>query len=395
MRVAYLNADCGIPVFGAKGACVHIQEMVRAFEHCGADVRIVATRIGDARPAGFRTPTIQAIAPRHGELTAGTRRLKEERNAADALAVERRLIELASDWPFDMIYERYSLWSMAGVDTARRLRVPLILEVNSPLVLEQHAHRELVLDDLAGRIEQTCFSKADAILTVSQDLRDYVVSRSANPARVLVIGNAVDTRRFHPDLPPADFSLPAGAFVVGFSGSLKRWHGVDVLMEAFRIVRKEVPQAHLLVLGDGPKRGWIEGYAQGAGIADAVTVTGWVPHDALPGALCAMDVALAPYPVTENFYFSPLKLFEYLAAGRTIVASDIGQIASTISHDENGLLVPPGDAVRLAEAILALNADPERARRLAQAAAIEGAKHGWERNARIALSLAGDVRKAA
>ncbi|HSF96372.1 MAG TPA: glycosyltransferase family 4 protein, partial [Thermohalobaculum sp.] len=165
--------------------------------------------------------------------------------------------------------------------------------------------------------------------------------------------------------------------------------------EAFRLVRARAPEAHLLIVGDGPKRGWAEGFAQGALMDGAVTMTGWVDHDALPGLIARMDVATAPYPPSENSYFSPLKLYEYLAVGRPVVASAIGQTADVIADGVNGLLTPPGDAAALAEALLALRADPARAARLGRAAAAEGARHSWTRNARAVIDLAANLREAA
>jgi len=170
---------------------------------------------------------------------------------------------------------------------------------------------------------------------------------------------------------------------------------VNVLLEAFRIVRREVSDARLLIVGDGPKRGWIEGFAQGAGLQDAITLTGWVDHRALPGLVARMDVATAPYPEAETSYFSPLKLYEYLAVGRPVVASRIGQAAEVIRDGVNGVLTRPGDPVALARALLALRAEPERALRLGRAAAVEGARHCWTRNARAVVDITKSLGRAA
>jgi len=397
MRVAYLNADCGITVFGDKGACVHIQEMIRALHAAGAEVRIVATRLGDTTnaPDGLGTGAVHAFVARDWAVKDGGRAAKEAANRADAAAARDALLALHATWPFDMIYERYSLWSMAGVEAARVLGVPLVVEVNAPLLQEQGTYRELVDAERAAAIERAVLTGADRIVTVSTRLRDYVIARGAPAERVVALGNAVAPERFHPLVRPLDLGLPRDRFTIGFTGSLKRWHGVDVMMEAFRLVRERAPDAHLLVVGDGPERGWIEGYARGARFDAALTMTGWLRHDRLPAAIAAMDVAIAPYPDTVDFYFSPLKLFEYLAVGRPIVASALGQIAEVLRDRQNGLLVPPGDPEALAGALLALRADPPLAKRLAAGAAEEGRRHTWRRNALAALALGRRLREAA
>lgn len=393
MRVAYLSADCGIPVFGSKGASVHIQEMIRAMRQQGADVRVVATRIGN--PSNEEAGAIHAFIQREHSVKDGGDQAREEANIADAGAAREALVNLHANWPFDMIYERYSLWSDAGVRAAQALGVPLIVEVNAPMLLEQGQYRRLALNDRAQKIERDVFTQADSLVCVSSAVREYVISNGAQPGHAIVMGNAVDTARFNAAVPPTDFGMPRGAPTIGFSGSLKRWHGVDVMMEAFRMIVAKAPHARLLVVGEGPERGWIEGFARGACIESSVTMAGWIGHPNMPAALTAMDIALAPYPETEDFYFSPLKVFEYLAAGRPMVASRIGQIAEVVKHGETGILTPPGNAEALAEAVLALLADPLRMKRLGEAAALEGTRHSWNRNASQALAMGQWLRKAA
>lgn len=395
MRVAYLNADCGITVFGDKGACIHIQEMIRALRRTGAEVRIVATRLGDAASSELGTGAVHAFKSRDWAIKEGGRAAKEVANMADAAAARDALLELHRAWPFDMIYERYSLWSTAGIEAARILGLPLVVEVNAPLLLEQREYRQLADAERAAAIERAVLTGADGVITVSTRLREYAIARGAPAERVIALGNAVEPERFHPGVEPMDLGRPPGTFTIGFTGSLKRWHGVDVMMEAFRLVREQVADAHLLVVGDGPERGWIEGYARGARLDGSLTMTGWMRHEGLPAAIAAMDVAIAPYPETADFYFSPLKLFEYLAMGRPIVASASGQIAEVLRDGESGLLVPPGDPAALAGALLALRADPMRAARLGRGAAREGLKHNWGRNAEAALGLGRRLRKAA
>lgn len=397
MRVAYVNADGGVPVFGTKGASVHVREMVRALRRIGCEPRLYATRMGNGEPGDLAGVTdLVAIDRPDPEASERAGREVKERAYIDAARrIEARLAERHAEQPFDMIYERYSLWSAVGVRAAARLGIPVVVEVNAPLVDEQAAYRDLALEQEARAIEAEVFSTASALAIVSRGLIDHVVRCGARPERVHVLGNGVDLERFNPSVAPAELGLDPSAFVIGFTGSLKKWHGIDVLLEAFRLVHEKVPEAHLLIVGDGPKHGWAKGFARGARLEQAITMAGWVDHAGLPSLIARMDVATAPYPLSENSYFSPLKLYEYLAVGRPVVASAIGQAAEVIEDGVNGVLTPPGDAGALAEALLALRADPDRAARLAAAAAAEGARHSWIRNARAVVDLAARVRQAA
>lgn len=383
MRIAFVCADGGIAVFGAKGASVHITAMAQAFCRTGHDVRLLCARRG----VGSAEYPVEEVSA--GLAAQDDRAAKERGHIATAAAIADRLVAMYRTWPFDLIYERYSLWSTAGVCAARRLGVPVVVEVNAPLVAEQSEFRALVLADEARTIEREVFRNADALAVVSDELSAYVAAHGAMADRVHVIRNAVDTARFHPHVPRTHVpGIPEAAFVVGFSGSLKAWHGLDTLLPAFRALRDHLPSAHLLVVGEGPRKPWVEGFAAGAGLADAITLTGWVGHDDLPGVIARMDVATAPYPAAEGHYFSPLKLYEYLALGRPIVASRIGQTAQVLDGTDAALLVAPGDATALTKALLHLAKDDALKVRLARNAAVEGRRHDWTDSARAVVRLA-------
>jgi glycosyltransferase involved in cell wall biosynthesis len=382
MRIAYVCADSGIAVFGEKGASVHITAMADAFQRTGNEVRVLCARRGDGM-ASYPVEQVSATLPPFEDRAA-----KERGHIATTAAIEERLVTLHRNWPFDMIYERYSLWSTAGVRAARRLEVPCVVEVNAPLVIEQSEFRALALVGEARAIEAEVFRDSTALAVVSDELVPYVVARGGSPTRVKVIRNAVDTARFSPNAVPARLpTIPEGAFVVGFSGSLKAWHGLDTLLPAFRLLQRQLPEAHLLVVGEGPRKAWVEGYATGSGLIGTVTLTGWVGHTDLPSLIARMDVATAPYPIAEGHYFSPLKLFEYLAVGRPVVASRIGQTAQVLDGTDAALLVPPCDPEALAEALLRLAQDPALAAQLARNAAREGRRYDWADNARAVMAL--------
>lgn len=401
MRIAYLTGDNGVPVFGDSGASIHVRELVGAFLAQGHEVTVLAAKAGDqAAEWSGQAPRIVILPPRPPSPARNLDR-QAKRQAKETLYLERgeeleaRLLELHAETPFDFIYERYSLWCAAGVRAARRLGIPCVVEVNAPLLLEQSRYRELVLVADAKAVETEVLSGADALVAVSDVVRDYAVTKGADPTRCLVLSNAVDVVRFNADVRATEIPAIEQGFVIGFAGGLKPWHGIEFLLDAFTQVHAEDPDCHLLIVGDGPLRMWIEGYARGARVHDKVTVTGWRPYRDLPGLMKRMDVALAPYPDLDDFYFSPLKLFEYMGIGLPIVASAIGQIREVIDDGNTGLLARPGDATNLAALIGRVRRDPALGRSLGLAAGEQAKRNTWEDNARRVVDLARSLRRAA
>jgi glycosyltransferase involved in cell wall biosynthesis len=383
LRVAYASADFGIPVFGDKGASVHIQEMVNAFMENGHHVTIVAPQPGQV-PNGFRAEVhrVRTMVPEITEMDLflaeqSDRVFKERRNIATGKAVEAELLRLHAERPFDFIYERYSLWSAAGVRASHLIGVPIVLEVNAPLLLEQKKYRNLVLAQDAQNIEREVFSESDFIFAVSAEVREYVIAQGANPLTTFVQANGVDLAKFNPTGKVAEIFLSKKTPIIGFSGSLKPWHGLEDLVEAFRYLKHRRVPCQLLIVGDGPMQSWIDGYAKGANLSDQIHLTGWMPHSQIPELIRAMDIAVAPYPHIEQFYFSPLKLFEYMACGRAVVASRIGQIVEVIEHGKNGILFEPGNPAALAACLEALLIDECGRNQIANAASRAMTGRSW------------------
>ena len=247
---------------------------------------------------------------------------------------------------------------------AARTGAPGILELNAPLTDEQARYRVLIQAETARCLLAASMRVARLVAAVSDPVAAWARALAGADINVAVVPNGVDPRRF---------TLPAPArtsdgFVVGFVGTLKPWHGLPTLIEAFAIGAGAIPSARLLIVGDGPERSRIEQDITRHGLADRAVITGAVAHDAVPGLLAQMDVAVAPYPPLDDFYFSPLKLTEYMAAGLPVVASAVGQVPSLITDEHTGLLFEPGDVRALAAALARLQDDKPLLLRLGRAA---------------------------
>ena len=367
MRIAYLCTDPGVPVFGRKGASVHVQAVLRAMRASGHEVALVARRFGDDVPADLADAERHALPPlRAGDVAAREREaLDGEAAVAEGLAALGRI---------DLVYERHALWSASGMETARALGVPGVLEVNAPLIDEQRTHRALVAREAATARSVAAFAAATRIVAVSDGVRSYVEGFEAGRGKVVAVPNGVDPSRYAPT-PPGK----RPTFTVGFVGTLKPWHGLGTLAEGFAELYRRHSDARLLIVGDGPERPEFEARLAELGVRDVATFAGALPPTEVPAWLARMDVATAPYPPQAGFYFSPLKAFEYLAAGVPLVASRIGQLEDLLEHGATCLFAEPGDPRSLADALTALREDVGMRRTLALAGrALVARDHTWD-----------------
>lgn len=377
MRVAYVCADPGVPVFGHKGASVHVQEVLRVLRRRGATVDLYCCRTGGPPPDDLADVAVVCVPPAAAAAAAGRERA--------AQAASREILQhLHRVGHADLVYERYALWGGVGMRFAAERAIPGVLEVNAPLIEEHATHRTLVDREAAGRHLTAALASATTVACVSQPVADWSRTWGARHDATVVVPNGVDTTRFRPR--PRRHRRPRGRPTVGFVGSLKPWHGVSVLLQA----AAHVGDIDVRIVGDGPQREPLAALAERLGIDARVTFTGAVPPQAIPRQLRTLDVAVAPYPATPEHYFSPLKLYEYLAAGLPVVASDIGQLAGTITAGVDGLLVPAGDPDALADALRTLHGSPQlRAELGAHARRTAVTRHTWDRTVEATLAAAG------
>ena len=378
MRIAYVSVDPGIPVFGTKGASVHVQEVVRDLLARGHEVEVFATRIGSDVPVDLADLAVHHVRVAKTDDAAARERAQAEASASIAAKV--------TGWEPDLVYERYSLFSTVLADVVEATDAAGVLEVNAPLVEEQARHRDLVDADAAWAALARQVGAASATVCVSDPVRDWVRAHTFGE-RVHTVPNGVSTTRIRPA------AEAAGDPVVTFVGTLKPWHGVDVLVDA--LARARAPW-RLRVIGDGPQGEALTEQARALGVE--VDFRGAVAPAEIPDHLAGSAIGVAPYPATAaetDQYFSPLKIYEYLAAGLPVVASRVGQVPAIVRDGLTGLLVAPSDPDALAAALDALARDEVTRRAMGHAARAEAeAHHSWTGVVDRILAHAGLARVA-
>ncbi len=289
--------------------------------------------------------------------------------------------------PTGFIYQRYSLNNLAGVILSRRWGVPLVLEANGSEAKWRQDFATLRYPRLAYACERLILRNADVVAAVSSNAAEDLLAAGATRERLRIVPNGVTVGRFAGAQPAP---LPDGftGFVVCFVGLFYPWHGTRFLAEAFSLFHSRCPVARLLLVGDGEDGPVVRSLLERNGALEATHFTGLVPRTEAPRYMAAADVLVSPHANVHRFIGSPIKVFEYMAAGKPIVATRVGQIQEVLTDGETALLVKPEDAKAMAEAFERLHADRALGERLGRAARIEArSKHSWA--ARLASMLDG------
>ena len=378
----YLRAEPSLRWHGSQvgGAATHTRGVVNGLLDNGVGVHVIAVE----RPDGTERAPVTTVPPRR--VLQLVRGLGYTDYAPD-------LIRAASSLRADFVYQRYLFGSYAGLELARRMRVPLVLEFNGPEIWVQRHWRSgrLVLERPLERLEQHHLEQASLVVVVSGALRDHVLDQGVPAQRVLVNPNGVDVDELGPyrDGTPSAWRRRVGVPdtpTVGFIGTFGRWHGVELLPDLIAAV----PDAHWVLVGGGGLFSSVKATLEAKGLASRVTLTGVVERERALEVLACSDVCVSPHipnPDGTPFFGSPTKLFEYMGLGKAIVASDLDQIGEVIEHERSGLLCPPGDVEAAAAEIRRLLADHELRARLG-AGALERARSHYTWSAHVRRILA-------
>lgn len=383
-----LCSDTGVRIGDGKGAALHLLAITTAFAALGHQTEVVGVAANPVGPLE-RWDVPQHLVPHPGR---GQGRVRELRKLVVVERVAARGLEAAAGLRPHLVYERLSLFGTAGLRVATASGARHVVEINALLAREEASWRGLHHPGLAQATEARVLAGADLRVAVSAEIATEVGPISGG-GPLIVVPNGVDVDLFRerpePGRARAELHLPVQARLLCFTGSLRPWHGLDTAIDALTLLPDDV---HLVVAGDGPVRLELSRRAHQLGLDGRVHWLGQVAHREIPRVLAACDVALAPYPALDQFAFSPLKLYEYLAAGIPVVASSIGQIAQVLDAGRWGHLAPPGDPLALAGGIADVLRDPATAAdRADRARTYALAEHGWQSRAQQVLTGVADL----
>jgi glycosyltransferase involved in cell wall biosynthesis len=354
MRILYAALDQRVP--GTDGGSVHVQSVAEGLAALGHDVHVL-TQPNGAWPDG--RVTWRAMRPPFGQRTLRWLRT-------------RAVTEYARQIRADLVMERYYNFGGEGVFAANRLGLPAVLEVNAPVIdypgsPKARLDRALAVQPMRRWRDRICRRAALFVTTTADILPSWVDRR-----RVLEIEWGADVDHFQPrhDGVRRVAADPARIQCV-FAGAFRSWHGVVQLSAA--LARLHAAGDHrfgAIFIGDGPERAAAERAARDV---PGIVFTGALPHADLPAALASADIGVAPFdpmrhgPLQLGFYWSPLKIYEYMAVGLPVVAPALPRLSRLIEHGREGLLYDPADPRALDRALVAL-ADPEVRRGMGEAA---------------------------
>ena len=323
------------------GQYVHIEEIITALRQLGHEVFVVEPDSINSKEFGQGASLVKNI---RAILPGFVHEIAEFLySVADYLKLKKAIKAHKPDF----IYERYNLYFPSGIWAAKKFGLPLILEVNAPLLDERSKHDHIGLPKLARWTEEYVWRSANHVLPVTQVLADRVMRSGVQQQNIQVIHNGINKDKFSA---PADTSTIKqtlkieGRKVLGFTGFVREWHRLDRVLDVMH--NYSLDGWCFLVVGDGPARSEIEQKAESLGLKDQVVFTGLVGREDINQYVSCFDVALQP-DVVE--YASPLKLFEYLVLGKAVLAPDKANIREVLTDGEDALLfnVDDGDDFKI------------------------------------------------
>jgi len=312
------------------GQFVHVEELTNALLEQGHELKFIAPSLNEnsdfGHDGGFVTK-LKKLLPRA---------VYELLELSYSFWIFIKLVIAIKQFKPKFIYERYNLYQPAGIWASKLFNIPLILEVNAPLVYERKTYSGLSLVKFAKWIENYTWRNATHTLPVTNVLADHLRQAGVNDQNITVIHNGV-TQQFISEMQSQSIAKQTKEIVIGFTGFIHPWHGLDKAIQAIA-QHKNLP-LKLVCVGNGDILPELKALAEKLGIADKIEFAGLVTRDKVLSYVKRFDIALQP-DVTD--YASPLKMFEYMAVGSVIIAPKCPNIEEILS-DKTALFFEKGN----------------------------------------------------
>ena len=365
MKILYFSPHPHINLAAPSGPGTHIREVIAGFESQGHTVvRFIegGETLGETGHAiAFKKRAWKKLIP---SIVWET--LRDLQMIRLDKSVEARLSALVAREKPDMIYERSCYGMGAGMRTARRFGIRYIVEMNAPYPEEKAAMQGKSLIQFRGtQHEKEQVLSAFKTVVVSSAMKKYLVEKTGvDPEKILVVANAVNPRHLQPDQAQQQeistrYQLNSDHIVFGFVGSIFPYHGVDLMIESFAAIEHEYNEARMLIVGSGEVLPDLQRRVLELGLEKKIHFTGNVPHQKVYDYLSLMDITIM---ARSNWYGSPVKIFEYGAMRKAIIAPNVVPVQDVMRHGEHGLLIEASTEALTQSMLFMLQQTEERTR---------------------------------
>jgi glycosyltransferase involved in cell wall biosynthesis len=379
MKVLYYNPA----INSTEGAAIHARELMKGLALAGAEI------VCYPEPTTLQYAKATSKESEKGALLYIKEALRLLRGIYRSINDYVVLNKLSKKHDFDFVFTRNFEFSIAGMLMQKIRGIPLIIEVNALAYLERKRYGENFFIVIRKMFEKYNLEGAFGSYVVSAELLPIIKAEGIEPNHMTVIPNGVDIEAFHPDNKPMAELVNKfpDKCVFGFTGSLKAWHGTDTMVNSFSKLAKLRDDVALMVVGDGDEMNNLKALVKQYQLEDKIYFTGRVNHQQVAECLALLDVTVAPYLDNGDFYFSPLKVYEYMAAGKPVIGSRVGQLRDLLDSSDFGIGVTAGDVDELTSAMDRLAGDAALRKKLSINARATALNHSWQSVARKVIEI--------
>lgn len=359
------------------GQYVHVEEIINALKSQGHEVIVVAPQVTQNAEFGSDGGWMSKLRSNLPKF------ISELLEFGYSFLAFFKLCHAIIKYKPDGIYERYNLFLPAGIWAKKLFNKKLLLEVNSPLYDERKKYGGLSLSWLAKWSEYYTWRNADQVLPVTKVLASYITKAGVPKSRITVIPNGIDPDRFQSTNTEHDQRFQ-NKLVIGFVGFCREWHRLDEVMSL--IASEKNPDLMFLIVGDGPVLEQLKHQALDLNMANNFHITGLVKREEMPYWLDQIDIAIQP-AVTP--WASPLKLIEYLAKGKAIVAPDTPNIKELLTHNDNAVLFDSNSTDNMIKSVKLIITNASLRQKLQKNAiqTINDLHLTWSNNAQVIIDI--------